>query len=77
MFVFLKKYNSSKKEINLIVLCIAAFLSLTVYEIFIQQHIYKATFDIHDIIASALAAILANFICFWIDKKHYNEKLIF
>lgn len=71
MFVFYKKL--SPRKLRNTTICSASFLGLSVYEIFIQQHIYKATFDINDIIASAIASLIAYLICMQLDKQ--EEKL--
>ena len=70
VFVFFKKYQDT--SINTYIVSSAAFIGLTIYEFFIQHHIYTSTFDWKDIFASLLASILAIIICFIIEIKNIN-----
>lgn len=67
LFVFFKK--SQKQPQNNLVLVVFSFLGLTIYELFLQTHIYKgARIDLLDILASFIASITVYFICEKIDK---------
>lgn len=70
MYVFYKKHK--EPSINVYLLCLGAFLGLTFYELFIQKHIYNATLDINDIIASLLASLVALLICNKIDYEYLD-----
>ena len=71
MFIFLNKWeNNNNSNIKL---AISSFFGLTIYEFFIQQHIYNATIDYLDVLASFVAAILAYFICQKINRLDKNR----
>lgn len=74
MFVFLQKIRWKTLFSNIFI-CTCAFLGASVYELFIQQHIYRATLDWRDTSASFLAGILSFFICKYIDSRHLNLQL--
>lgn len=56
-----------------ILICSCTFLGAVVYECFIQQHIYSATFDWRDIFASLVATLLGYMICQRIDRRYASE----
>ena len=73
LFVFFKK--SQKIKHNNLMLVVFSFLGLTIYEFFLQTHIYKgARIDLLDILASLIASITVYFICEKIDEIIVSKK---
>lgn len=59
LFVFYKKWQ--KTTVKNITLCLATFLGLSIYELFIQKYMSIATVDYNDIIASFVGCIVAYY----------------
>lgn len=67
LFVFYKKCRGSVHSNQLLVS--GAFLGLLLYELMIQTHIYDATIDVLDIIASLVGSSFAFLVCYYLDNK--------
>ena len=70
MFVFYKKWKSTTSDSLLI--SSGAFFGLLIYEYLIQIHIYDATIDHLDVIASLFGAVTAYSICRLLNNTHLN-----